>query len=415
MKRQVPAASTVRPRPLPRALASFSAPGFLWLWCNSLFLASAFSLEILAQGWLILQEAPTGQGPLWIGIAAGLRGVGTLSFGLISGTLADRVDRRRLLGAVQGAGALVALAIGLLTLTGRLALPHLMAASFLNGSTIAFMWPSRNALLYDLVGRARLLNAIALAFAAANVMRVISPALGGWAVAHVHLSAPYFMVLASYSLAIFCLLGVPRTQRQAAASASPLQSLREGLSYLVRPGPVRSLMGLSVLMELFGFSYMYMLPVMARDVLGTGSTGLGMMMSAAGAGALLANLTVASLGDIRAKGALLVATAGGMGLSLVLFALSPWFLLSLFLLLFVGGCSVTYDTARSSLLQTLVPEHVRGRIVGLEVWTFGMQPVGGLQAGVVANFLGASVALAVGGGIIVLNALRLMPLARRLR
>ena len=160
-------------------------------------------------------------------------------------------------------------------------------------------------------------------------------------------------------------------------------------------------------MEAFGFSHFVMIPVMARDVLHVGPSGLGYLSAASGFGAMVSTIIVASLGDYKHKGALLVATAGAAGLSLVFFAVSPWFLVSLVAVTMVGGSLMAYDVSIGTVFQLLAPDAVRGRVLGLYGLTFGFTPVGGFLAGAIAFPVSAPFALSIFGVLIVANILRI--------
>jgi MFS family permease len=157
-------------------------------------------------------------------------------------------------------------------------------------------------------------------------------------------------------------------------------------------------------MEAFAFSHHVMLPVMARDVLEVGGTGYGLLASASGIGAFASTAVVAYMGDFRSKAKLLMTAGGGFGLFLLLFALSPLlpfsYAVALVVLVLVGAMSMAYDTTMGALLQLLVPDAMRGRVMGLYVLTFGFTPLGGFLAGAIASLLGAPVAIGLGGGIV---------------
>ena len=153
--------------------------------------------------------------------------------------------------------------------------------------------------------------------------------------------------------------------------------------------------------EMFGFSYIVMLPVIARDVLNVGVSGLGFLQSAGGIGALVGTISVASLGDFKSKATILAITSSGAGLGLIFFALSPWFITSLIMAFFVGGTIMAYDATMATLLQLVSSDEMRGRVLGLYGLTFGFTPVGGFISGSIATIISAPVAIGMGGVIIV--------------
>ena len=154
-------------------------------------------------------------------------------------------------------------------------------------------------------------------------------------------------------------------------------------------------------MEAFGFSHFVMMPVIARDVLHVGAAGLGVLSAASGVGSALSTIAVSSLGDFRHKGALLVATALGAGVTLILFAFSTWFAASLVLVALVGGCLMAYDVTMGTMLQLISLDEMRGRVLGIYGLTFGFTPVGGFFVGALATALTASIAVGMGGALIV--------------
>jgi hypothetical protein len=313
----------------------------------------------------------------------------------------------------QALAAAVAIPLAVLTLTGRVELWHVLVGVSVLGVADAVHWTSRNALTYDLVGPGTVLNAMAVNYLAFNMLRVISALAGGFLIASVGTGGAFSLAAMSNLLAM-ALLSRLRTPPVAIRRRDPLlTTVWEGLRFAMKPGPHRSLLLLSLIGEVFGYSHMVMLPVMARDVLGVGATGLGYLWAAAGVGGFLANLALASQGDIRAKGWLLMGGTAGYGLFLMLFAVSPWFGLALLFIGVAAASAVTYDVTLSALLHMAVPDQVRGRVMGIYSMTWGFMPMGGFQAGAIAGVLGAPFAIGIGGAVLLLAGLRTLPLVRR--
>ena len=291
-------------------------------------------LEALAQGWLILELTDS---PLWIGVAAGLRGVGAVLFTLPSGAALDRFDRRKFLMLAQSINVVLGIVVGVLIVTGHEQLWHLLAASMFTGITQAIQVPARHTITYDLVGPERLLNANATNFLAFSIMRAAGPALGGLMVVTVGIAGAYFLMAALSLTAVGALLPIPKPTAQSRPTEPMLASIREGLEYAKRTEPVRSMLILSLLAEVFGYSHAYMMPVIARNILGLKAGGLGYLMAAYGAGGLISNIAIATKGGISARGWLLLGSIGSYGVLLMVFAASPWFLLSLALQCAIGA------------------------------------------------------------------------------
>ena len=194
---------------------------------------------------------------------------------------------------------------------------------------------------------------------------------------------------------------------------SPWQDLKQGVRYVVTTPPVRALILIVLVTEGIGWAHESMLPVMARDVLDVDASGLGYLLATAAAGATIATVIVSNLGDVRDKGRLMLASLGGFGLFLMLFAASTWFPLSMILLALSYAAVMAYEATLSTLLQTSVPDQMRGRVLSFQAFTWGISMVSGFHMGAIANAVGAPVAIAIAGGLVMPNALRLLPTASR--
>ncbi|MBI2935819.1 MAG: MFS transporter, partial [Chloroflexi bacterium] len=400
------------PTGLRRFFLAFQVPSFRWLWLNGLFVSVVWAVEGMGQGWLVLQL--TNDSPFWVGVAAGIRGIGQLVFAVPAGALADRLDRRKLLILVQIVTGLMTLVMALLVISDAVRLWHVLVYVALAGMITSASQPTNNALTYDVVGASRILNAGALRFMGMSTVRIVGSLAGGFIIEAVGVGGIYVLAFSVYLPAVIALL---RMKSPANPSRSPepfAQAVVGGLLYALRHRPVGRLLLVSVLTEFFGFSYIWMVPVMAKNVLEVGATGLGYLNAAGAVGQLVAMIVLASLGDVRNKGWLLVVAILGFGVSLVLFGLSPWFPVSLILIAVVSGMSGVYDSTMAALLQMTTSSEMRGRMMGLYVSTWGSNQVGGFVIGSMARLAGAPVALAVGGGVLVTNALRVVSLVRRI-
>ena len=387
---------------LSRLFLAFGSRSYRWLWANSVLASMGRMTEMLVQGWLVLLVTDSA---FWVGASAGLRGVGTVGFGLIGGVIVDRMDRRKVLLGTQLLGAAVALAVVLLIIADMVQLWHLLVVAVLQGVMMAVAMPARNSLTYDIVGKERLVNALALNMMALNITRSVGALIAGIMIDSVGVGGVYLMISGTLALASVVLGFMGGDYPPTGAHEPVWRNAREGVAYVWHNRPVRSLLSLSLLVEGFAFSFHVMLPVMARDVLHVGGTGFGVLASVGGIGALVSTAVVAYMGDFRSIARMVVMTAGGFGLFLVVFALSPVtpfsFAVALVALLLVGAMSMAYDTTMGALLQLLVPDAVRGRVMGLYVLTFGFTPLGGFFAGAVASFVGAPIAVGLGGGVVV--------------
>jgi len=293
------------------------------------------------------------------------------------------------------------LLMGVLVQTGHVALWHLLSVAFLQGLLMAVQMPAGNTLIYLVVGPHRLLNAMAARMLAFNSTRIAGSVVAGALISKFGVGSCYLFAAGSMGLSPTLLLFVKGTFRASAEREPFWRAASGGIKYAWANGSLRTLLFMSVLMEAFGFSYNVMLPVMARDVLKVGASGLGYLSAASGAGAMVSTVIIAGLGDFKSKGALLVASAGVAGVAILLFAVSPWFLVSLGVVAGIGGALMAYDATMGTLLQLLSSDAVRGRVLGLYGLTFGFTPLGGLLSGTVATLASAPVGIGLGGIAIV--------------
>ncbi|MBI4336576.1 MAG: MFS transporter [Chloroflexi bacterium] len=381
-----------------RLFLAFETRSFRWFWGSLFFSSMAIGVRMLAQGWLVLELTNS---PFWVGMVTGLQGVATVAVGAPGGALVDRLNRKQVLVWTHVASIGVALAIGVLAVTHHVALWHLLVASLASGAMQAVQMPASNALVYDVVGPRRLLNAMAARMVAFNLTRIIGSLIAGGLIASFGVGSSYLFAAGSTCVGILCLLPIKGAFLAGGLKEPFWQSVRQGVGYTWGRRDLRRLLLLSLLMETFGFSHTIMLPVMARDVLDVGAIGFGVLSSASGAGAMASNVGVALMGDYQGKGKLLGGTALVSGVSLLLFALSPWFALSAVLVGVAGAALMAYDVTLGTVFQLLVSDDVRGRVMGIYGLTFGFTPLGGLLAGAVASVAGAPVAIGLGGVVVV--------------
>ena len=370
---------------------------FRWLWSNNILSSIGRSMEMLTLGWLVLIATDS---PLWVGIVAGLRGIGMIGFGLFGGVIADRSDKKRTLALSQALISSAAFLIGVLVITDNISLWIILIVALIQGSLSAMVMPLNNSLIYDTVGKEHLLNAMAARITAFNLARIIGSVIAGVLITTVGIGGCYLFIASTFFFSPFLLVPMQGTYRIGNRQEPLWHNAKQGVSYAWHSGPLRSLLIVSVLMEMFAFSYHVMLPVMARDVLNVGATGLGYLSASGGTGALLGAIVVASLGDFSRKGFLMICSAGMSGLFLLLFAMSPWFIASLALIACVGATLMTVDATMATLLQLMTSDGMRGRIMGLYALTFGFTPVGGFLAGAIASILGAPFSVGLGGTIV---------------
>src|SRR5690242_7933638 len=336
-------------------------------------------MQAVAQGWLVLNLTNS---PFWLGLDAFMATSPAFIFTLLGGVFADRIDRRRLLLYTQVVAGLAALALAGLVATSVVVRWMVLGFSFVTGCCMSLASPSYLALTYDLVGREDLANAIAMNSTQFQLSRVVGPALAGVAF-HVFGLAGCFFANGLSFIAVVAALWMVRMDRRPDAAAHsekrrPIwRDLVEGLHYVRNRPRVSSLLLLSAINSLFGAPYFSMVPIYARDIFHLGETGLALLMGTAGAGAFFGALLVAYLGDFRRKGWLVLAGAVMFGFCVANFALSASLMVSLVFLFGVGFALVVSVAVSNTLLQKLVTDNMRGRVMSLFMLSFiGTMPLG---------------------------------------
>jgi MFS family permease len=365
----------------------------------------ASSLESLTHGWVVLQLTNS---PVWVGVAAGIRGVTQSVFSIPLGAVGDRVDRRRILMITQVLGAVAMSGIWMLLVTHTLVLWHMLVLSAFLGLTASLERPAANGVLYEVVSERWLLNASAFRQMGSSLVRAGGALAGGLIIESVGPAGNYFLAVPAHLASLACLLFLRYTATNRRVVESFARSVAEGLRYVLRTPQVRRLMLLSLSIESFGFSYSSMLPVMARDILRVSASGLGALSAANGIGQLCGTFVVAWRGREENKGRFLIIAALGFGFSIIVFGLSPWFLASVFVAAVIGAMGSSYDTAMAAVLLTSSAAEMRGRVLGLYFSTVALSHAGGFITAALAALVGVPFAVAAGGAVVAASALALL-------
>jgi MFS family permease len=366
-------------------------------------------MQTTAQGWLVLELTNS---PALLGLTSAVGWAPTLFLSLFGGVLADRVDRRRLLLSTQVVGAVLAATLAVLTMTGTVQFWHVLAIAALAGAAQALGFPAFQAFVSTIVDRTALGSAVALNSAQFNLGRIVGPALAGGAIAAGGLAVAFWANAAALLLMAGVLASIRLASQVALvrAEASLWGNLVDGIRYLRSDHVVRTLVLLAVAPGLFVLNYLALMPVYARDILGAGATGLGLLTGAVGVGALAGALALAVMRPSGGSGRLVVIGLGVAAVALMVFAVSTTLPLSLFALAVLGAAQVGYYATTNTLIQLLVPARLRGRVLSLYVLTsIGVMPIGNLAAGLVAERFGPPIALA-GGGLVTLIVVALVGL-----
>ena len=357
--------------------------------------------------------------------------LGTISFagqapafflGPLAGVLVDRWDRHRTLVVTQVLSMLQSFALAALALSGIINVWHVLILALCQGAINAFDMPARQSFVYEMVERHEdLSNAIALNSSMVNAARLIGPALAGIVISGVGEAWCFVVDGVSYIAVILSLLLMRVVRREQPSARSGMrQQLREGWRYVAGSVPIRSILLLLALASLAGMPYTVLMPVIASKVLHGGPNTLGILMSASGVGALAGALALAVRKTVLGLGRRIVICSGLFGLALIALGWSTHLWLSLLILPVIGCCMMQHMAASNTILQTIVENEKRGRVMAFYSMAFqGMAPFGSLMAGMLAAQIGTRWTLAVSGAICIVGSLwfsrQLPEIRKRLR
>jgi MFS family permease len=369
-----------------------------------------------AQGWLVLDLTNS---PAALGVVSGLQVLPVLLLSPLAGVAADRFDRRRLLATTQLSSAAIALTLAVLATTGLVQFWQVAVLALLMGVAGAMQNPAYQAIVPSLVARPAIGSAVALNSAQFNLSRILGPALAGAAIAVGGLGIAFWanaLALMAVAAIFWRLRVAPVPAAARTQAASMWANLVDGIRFVRSQRLVAALVLLAGVPALFLLNYLMLLPVFARDVLGIGATGLGMLSAAIGVGALAGALGLAVLRPSGGSGRSLLAGLLVAGAAEIVFAVSRAVPVALVALAILGACQVLYYATSNTLLQVLVPGRLRGRVMSLYILTsWGLIPIGNVVSGAVAEQAGATVALVAGSAITLTAAVLVVVLVPELR
>ncbi|MGZ4876385.1 MAG: MFS transporter, partial [Candidatus Angelobacter sp.] len=323
----------------------------------------------------------------------------------IGGALADRVDRRKILIATQSAMMLLTFVLAWVTLSHRVKIWQVVMLAALTGVVNAVDLPARQAFVVDMVFRADLVNAIALNSSMFNGARVVGPALAGIVVAAIGEGWCFFANGVSFLAVIAGLALMTMNRPRMAIEGSPLENIIEGFRFVAQSGPVRALMLLLGLVSFTAMPYAVLMPLFADQILHGGAKALGLLMGCSGIGALGGAVTLAMRKTVHGLGSWVAASCAGFGVALLVFSFSRSLWLSALLLLPTGFCMMIQMASSNTLIQSMVPNRLRGRVMSVYAMTFmGMAPLGAMLAGSLAHKLGAPFTVGIGGVVAIVGA-----------
>lgn len=362
-------------------------------------------IQLVAQGWLVLQLTHSA---FWVGFIAGLSNLPTLLFGLFAGVIVDRYPRRKILFYTETGSLVVSLILGILTILGVINVLEIAVLIFLLGVIAAFDVPARQTFAVDMVGREHITSAVALNSGLFNGARIIGPALAGILIASVGIGWA-FIVNAMSFIAILAALLYIRVKHEASDSyPNPFAAIQEGLRYSFSHRIIKILLLFAATGAIFGWSYAAIMPVIAKDIFRMDASGLGLLYSAAGIGAVVGTILVSSLG--KKTNRLLFIIGGSMlfSVSILLFTLTSSVFLACVFLFFAGLGLISQFSTMNATIQHIVPDEMRGRVMSIYILMFvGMLPLGSFQIGILSQAIGALTAIQIGAVVMFVCALAL--------
>jgi MFS family permease len=353
-------------------------------------------MQTIAQAWLVYRI--TGSS-LLLGVVGFAGQIPIFILSPLGGLAADRWNRQKIVIGTQVASMLLAFVLAALTLLHIVKTWEIITLAALLGAVNAFDIPGRQSFLIEMVSRDDLMNAIALNSSMFNGARVIGPAIAGILVSRIGEGWCFFANGASYIAVIAGLLMMKLPPyRPVPAGTSPFEHIAEGFRYIQRTAPILALITLIGIVSLVAVPYSVLMPIFADQILHRGAHGLGILMGSAGVGALLGALTLASRRGVKGLGTVVGFAAMAFGVSLILFAFSKIFWLSVVLLVPVGYGVMLQMSSSNTLIQAMVPDELRGRAMAMYTMMFmGMAPIGSLLSGLFADWIGAPLTVAIGG------------------
>ncbi len=404
----VPGPQSRAPGRIATTLSAFRVPGYPIAWAAYGATVAGWSASMVVVGWIALELSNSS---FVVGATYAARLLPSLFLGIPMGALADRLDRRTALSVINAIGAAALVLLAVRAATGSLSLAELLLASVVLGIVDTFRGTLSQSYVVDLAGPEGATNALALSNLGAMVFGAVGAAVGGVVLELNGPTAAFLVAAAGGAIAAGILLAGRRQTGNRRPPGGPHIDLRRAMTLLFRNRSVALVTLVTILGEVLGFSSLTLFPTFARDVLHTDAAGLGAMTAARSIGGIGGAIALAS-GARSRDGALLLVTTGVFGLSLVVFAASSVLLLSIGILIVVGGAMAALDTLGQTLVQRHVEDRERGAAMGIWYFAIGFGPFGHLGLGAAAAILGAPLALAVSGGLLAASAVVLSVTAR---
>jgi len=399
--------------PSRRRFGALSYARYRRFWLATICRVFGLQFRFIGVGWLVVSADGLDLSPIWLGIVGLASALPTIAFTVPAGIVADRYEHRTILAWTQGLTAVLSLLLALGILQGMVTVWVLIAWAITTGCLTALAVPTQDAILPRLIETHSMPSAVALTSSVWNTMRIVGPAAAGLLIAWIGIGQAFFVTAVGFALSALLIATLrlePLEPRDGGASGRML----DGVRYILRNRIFSATIGLSFFTSIFGMAYQTLLPIFADDVLDVGATGFGFLHTAAGVGAFVGTLAMIKVAGRPRSGLVMLVSAATFGIFIVGFAASRSFELSAVLLFFAGLCSSMYLNIGMTTLQVLVPNELRGRVMGVWSMTWFLAAVGGLPASALAEWIGAPWTVALGAFSVTCFAVLALLFAREL-
>lgn len=404
----------INPRYLPSVGGALRHKDFRFLWFGGLMDNTGRWMDAVVMGLLVLDLTDS---PWQVALLFVMRWLPMLVFAMISGIIADRVNRWVIMMLARAFSVVATVIVLILVASDAIQPWHLLLASLALGWLYVLEFPSRRSLIYDIVGLRLITNAMSLETINSTLGRFLGPLTAGLLIEISGFTGAYIVLVVGYSIALVSIALVKsRIPGQAARSASVLRNLATGVNYSLGNPTIRAVLMITLIMNAMAFSVEALFPVIARDHLHVGAGLTGVLISAQSIGSFVAALIIASMRDIKFHGRIFLVGISLQLISLFLFALSPWYAVSFLLLLLMGFGSAGFSTMQSTIILIASSPAMRGSALGVLGQCIGVAALGGLAVGAIADFFSAQVAVGISsllGITLLIPVLIITPLARR--
>jgi MFS family permease len=378
---------------------------------------AAMNMQMIARSYLVYEL--TGSAAI-LGLLSLCNALPILLFSVFGGVIADRIQKKYVLLIGLTGSAVISLGVALLLSAGFLSAENegswwvLAVSAVLQGCIMGLMIPSRQAIIPEIVDEDEIMNAISLDSTGMNTLRLAAPALAGFLVDAFGYGSVYYVMTGMYVVGTICMVFMPLTGKLRVSTSNVLHDIKEGFNYIRHESTILLLLTFTLFVVVLSMPYMTLLPVFAEDVLDVGASGMGILVSVSGVGAMIASLVLASLPN-KKRGIMLLISGLLLGLALTVFAFSEYWILSLIIIVFVGMGQAGRMSLGNTLIQYYVEPSYRGRVMSIYVMQFGLTSFGGAGAGLLTEAFGPKLGLGGFSIALVVVSLLALVLLRRIR